>query len=335
MRRLINCCFALFVSACITTFSSCSKDEMINQPQLNNEEFCCSSLEWDESFHPNALTKSNSSDLMAVTSDNIFIGALYSSDALDSLSFNWISNPVEPISISYTFPGYYFDDIQRPSKSAMYKSLKNALASPDFSGKQSLAFEYDMRQFTKYSELKLAFGANINVASIFKLDASVNYTNISSTSGLFARVVQQNFSIIMDYPYDGNVLLNNDEFESIRSLSPVYINSIIFGRMAILAIESDYSYEELKTAVKIALSAKIVNGELNIDATTKDILQKATMRILVSGGEANQVVQIVEGYEAFMNFIKSGGEFSREVPGVPIFFTANYVEDNSVFRTTF
>ena len=59
------------------------------------------------------------------------------------------------------------------------------------------------------------------------------------------------------------------------------------------------------------------------------------MRILVSGGEANQVVQIVEGYEAFMNFIKSGGEFSREVPGVPIFFTANYVEDNSVFRTTF
>ncbi|KAA2438324.1 hemolysin, partial [Alistipes onderdonkii] len=61
----------------------------------------------------------------------------------------------------------------------------------------------------------------------------------------------------------------------------------------------------------------------------------ATMRIFVSGGAGQDVAKIVEGYNEFANFIINGGEFSKEVPGVPIFFTANYAEDNSVFRTTF
>lgn len=136
-------------------------------------------LEWDESYHPDVITRANNeSDQMAVTSNNIYLGAVYTAKSVEDLSYDWISKPVDPIDVSFTFPRYFFDEIQRPSVSAMYRSLNKAVESPQFVGKQSLAFEYDMRQFFKYSELKLAFGANLNIASIFKLDASVNYTNI-------------------------------------------------------------------------------------------------------------------------------------------------------------
>lgn len=59
------------------------------------------------------------------------------------------------------------------------------------------------------------------------------------------------------------------------------------------------------------------------------------MKICVSGGAGQKVAKIVEGYHEFKNFIISGGEFTTDVPGVPIFLTANYVRDNSVFNTTF
>ena len=293
-------------------------------------------LEWDESYHPDVITRANNeSDQMAVTSNNIYLGAVYTAKSVEDLSYDWISKPVDPIDVSFTFPRYFFDEIQRPSVSAMYRSLNKAVESPQFVGKQSLAFEYDMRQFFKYSELKLAFGANLNIASIFKLDASVNYTNIKSKSGLFARVVQKNFAMIMDYPYDGNIFLNNDDLQGVLSDSPVYVNSIIFGRMAIIAIESDYSFNELKAAVKASFSAGVVGGEINISAEYKKILQESTMRLFVSGGIGQDVAKIVEGYNEFNNFIVNGGEFTKDVPGVPIFFTANYAEDNSVFRTSF
>ncbi|MGM9762660.1 MAG: thiol-activated cytolysin family protein [Candidatus Cryptobacteroides sp.] len=321
-----------------TCIQSCTKD---NVESGFNEEKTTSSevLEWDESFHPydteTKTTATNQSDQMAVTSSNIYIGAVYAKESVNDLTFDWISKPVEPIYVSYTFPRYYFDEIQRPSVSSMYRSLNKAISSPQFSGKQSLSFEYDMRQFMKYSELKLAFGAKVNVASIFKLEASFNDTNIKSKSGLFARVVQKNFSLIMDYPYDGNIFLNNDDLNDVQEEEPLYINSIIFGRMAILAIESDYSYDELKAAVKASFTAKIVNGELGLSAEHKKILQESTMRIFVSGGAGQDVAKIVEGYNEFTNFIINGGEFTEDVPGVPIFFTANYVKDNSVFSSTF
>lgn len=262
-------------------------------------------LEWDESYHPNdGVTRANNhSDQMAVTSSNIFLGAVYTAQSIEDLTLNWIPNQLDPIDVSYTFPRYYFDEIQRPSISAMYRSLSDAINSPQFSGKQSLSFEYDLRQFEYYRELKLAFGANVNIAGIFKLDASVNSTKIESKSALFARVVQKNFSMIMDYPYDGNIFLNNSDLSTLHSRTPVYINSIIFGRMGIIAIESDYSYNELKMAFKAALTAAIINGELNIGSQDKKILQESTMRLLVSGGIGQDVAKIVEGYHEFSNFI--------------------------------
>lgn len=336
--------FILVLSMVVCAYSCTKKEPETTPEQVKFSKYIpdpivlpTNHLEWDESYHPYDKTTraNNESDQMAVTSNNIYLGAVYTAKSIEDLSYDWISKPVDPIEVSYTFPRYFFDEIQRPSVSGMYRSLNKAIESPQFTGKQSLAFEYDMRQFFKYNELKLAFGANVNVASLFKLDVSVNDTNIKNKSGLFARVVQKNFSMIMDYPYDGNIFLNNDDLNGVLSQSPVYINSIIFGRMAIIAIESDYSFNELKAAVKASFTAKIVGGEINISAQYKKILQESTMRLFVSGGIGQDVAQIVEGYDKFSEFIVNGGEFTKDVPGVPIFFTANYAEDNSVFRTSF
>jgi Thiol-activated cytolysin. len=330
----------------ILTFS-CQNDDTINNPQSINQKLTPSpiaipsnSLVWDESYHPDEMKTKASSSInhsseMAVTTPNIYIGGLYTAASIEDLTFSYIPNPIKSIDIAYTFPRYYFDHIERPSVTAMYRSINKAIESPAFTGKQSLSFEYDFREFTYWKELKLAFGANVNIAGIFKLDASINQEKIKGSSGLFARIVQKNYSLIMDYPQNGNIFLNETDLNSTAPSSPLYINSIIFGRIGIIAIESDYSYNELKTAFKVALTAGKINGELNITSEQKTILQSSQMKLFVSGGIGQDVAKIVEGYDKFKEFIINGGEFTKDVPGVPIFFTANYAADNSVFSTTF
>jgi len=337
----------LFLACLYTTaFFSCTNGIEINnsiEPQSSKYVpkpiiLPTKNLGWDASYHPNQpnmRSNENHSHEMAVVSDNIFVGAVYSATSINDLTYSWISNTVKPIDVAFTFPRYYFDQIQRPSVTGMYRSLSKAIQSPNFTGKQSLSFEYDYRQFSYYQELKLAFGANVNIAGLFKLDASVNNTKIRSKSGLFARIVQKNFSMIMDYPIGGNVFQNESDLTNLLSREPLYVNSIIFGRMAVIAIESSYEYNELKVAFQAALTAGKVGVELNISAEHKKILEESQIKLCVSGGAGQEVAKIVEGYNEFKNFIIAGGEFTTEVPGVPIFFTANYARDNSVFNTTF
>lgn len=230
------------------------------------------SLDWDVSYHPNlAETRANEnhSHEMEVVNNNVFVGAVYTAASVNDLTFLWMPNQVKPIDVAYTFPIYYFDQIQRPSVVGMYRSLSKAVQSSSFTGKQFLSFEYDYRQFSYYQELKLAFGANVNIAGLFKLDASVGSTKINSKSGLFARIVQKNFALIMDYLIGGNIFQNESDLNSLLPSEPLYINSIIFGRMAIIAVESSYEYDELKVAFQAALTAGKIGAELNISAEHK------------------------------------------------------------------
>lgn len=325
----------------LVSVASCNKEEI--QTPVNNEPIpqqeSYSSLEWDESYHPYSDTKAgNSSAEMVVTQDvnkSLHIGAVYTGASINDLSFKRINYRLDPIDISYTFPRFYIDHIERPSPSTYFTSFQNALNSPYFSGKQVQAFEYDFKQFTSYNELKLAFGANVDIKGIFNLSDSLNYDKVKQKTGLFARVLQQNFSVIMDYPYEGNVFANDDDYYKVASKDPVYVNSITYGRMAIIAIESEYSYEALKNAFKASLSLKVVNADLNESNESKEIMDKAEIKLYVWGGAGLETMKLHEGASALSDWIMSGGEFTRENPGVPILFTANRVEDDSTFRTTF
>jgi thiol-activated cytolysin len=308
---------------------------------LKDIEIPSTSLDWDISYHPESTTRSGgvneSYEFAAVNTAAVFTGGVYTLESIGTLDFvPLVGNPpAKSIDVAYTFPGGYIDNIQRPSYVSCFASFMRALASPNFSGKQLQEFEYDAREFSDYRETKLAFGANVNVASIFKLDASVDNTKIKAKSGLFARVLQKNFSVIMDYPLNGNIFLNENELERNKAKNPVYINSIIYGRMAIIAIESDESYSSLRTALNASLSLPKVNGELNISAKDSTVLSNSQIKVYAWGGKANDVVKLVEGFGAFKEYLINGGEFSREVPGIPILFTANYASTNGVVKTTF
>ncbi|MDQ0782785.1 thiol-activated cytolysin [Chryseobacterium sp. W4I1] len=277
------------------------------------------------------------SDQMVVTSPNkTFIGGVYNSTTLDNLSYTPISYPVKPITVSYSFPSdFIVDTIEKPTLSSMRSSIFKAMQSANFSGQQSLAFDYNIKQFSYYSELKIAFGANVNIGSIFSIDISGSNNKVKKNTGIFAKFTQKNFTIDMDIPDNGNIFKNESDLDLAASKNPVYINSITYGRLGIISLESDYSYNETAFALKAALNAKMVNGSISIDVQSKKILEESDLKVYILGGIGSDAVQVVQGYTGFINFIVNGGQFTANAPGVPINFTAAHAGDNSVYYTTF
>lgn len=299
-----------------------------------------SSLDWEESFHYGGLRSSTSGNYnysteFFVRAPGIYVGCVMPADSLAALSFGLIPGKTDPLTLTLTIPGYYFDEIPFASPSNMRRTIAKAIRSPEFRGTQLQGFEYDYRSFESYNELKLAFGADVNIGSVFKIDISGGRDKISHTSGLFARLVQKNFAVIMDYPEDGNIFLDNDLLDKNRHLSPVYISSITYGRTAIIAIESDFEYDKVRAAFTASLTLGKDGGKLTLDTTSEEILRKSNIRMIVSGGRGNQVAELVNGFDEFKDFIIKGGEFTKDDYGVPISFTANWVHSNSMYRTKF
>ena len=139
----------------------------------------------------------------------------------------------------------------------------------------------------------------------------------------------------MDLPLDGCILLNNSELSNIRGFDPVYISSITFGRLGIITLDSKYSFDELSVAVSAALTAKIVNGNLNLSTYHKQILSESNLKIIIIGGNSDGSVKTVEGFEEFKHFLINGGTYSAQNPGDPIFYSASYLSDNSPLYSRF
>ena len=79
---------------------------------------------------------------------------------------------------------------------------------------------------------------------------------------MFAKIVQRNYTVDMDLPADGNILLNHDDMGSVGKYDPIYISSITYGRMALISIESSESYDKVRIALQAALQAKSCKWEI-------------------------------------------------------------------------
>jgi len=267
----------------------------------------------------------------------IYPGSLLQGNSISDLTYKPLTqyqNKIKPITVSVSAHAANVSGvINKPSLSST-RSFLESVYSDSFSGKEITSFSFDMNQFTYYDEFKLAFGANIKVGNIFNANASINKTKIEKKTGLIAKFVQRNFTLDMDLP-DGNLLDSSVDPSQLGQYSPVYVSSITYGRMGMIKVESDYNYSSLTRAFKAAFNAGIVSGGASIADSLKTIIDNSSIEIYNVGGEGESVAQSINGYDAFRQYIISGGNYTPQTPGLPLYYTLSYLSDNSIFRTRF
>lgn len=266
----------------------------------------------------------------------IYLGSTLSAASINSGRYVAVGFPnvlKSEITISFSLPVRSM--VIAPKKSSFQNAITEAVGDKNFSGKQSQVFTYKMKQFSYYKEVKLAFGANVNVGQLFGVDTEVNNGKTRKNTALFVDFSQIYFNAVMDIPDDGNIFKDENTRQQYLSQNPIYINSVNYGRKGVILVESKESYDKLSVAIRASFNAKVVNGKLSLDSETEKILEEAEISICILGGDGGEAVKTIKGFNEFQNFIINGGVYTNTVYGVPISFSGAYASDNSMYISEF
>lgn len=107
---------------------------------------------------------------------------------------------------------------------------------------------------------------------------------------------------------------------------PVYVSSIVYGRMLVATMTSSSSQKEMEAALKASYDAVIAGGEATLTQAQKDLLEKSEIKVVAIGGSA----------AAVEDMLRTGNlkdYFNTEAPlttAVPLSYTMRSVSDNAI-----
>ncbi len=279
----------------------------------------------------------------AANSDSLWPGAIVGADSVLSGLFTQIVLPRQPATISVSLEnlgGTKQATIADPSLSS-YRDALASILDAEITGSTPANLYSEIEQVHSEEQLNMALGIQaswgLGVASV---KSSFNFANQQTRSRYLVRYTQTYYTVDLDAPatpsvmFDPDVTLADIKQHMDETRPPVYVSSITYGRMVLFTFESEYSAEEMGAALDFAYSGGFdVSGQVSV--TYKDIISHSKITAFILGGDAGMAVKTIDSYEALINFIKGGGNYSRESPGAPIAYKLSYLKDNSPARMSY
>lgn len=347
---LITCLFSMFMI-------SCSTDDNIETDFTNNGKgrFDNSPFVWDEVYSANhAIDQIFIGDLLinaetwriasdsklrasfnqvAVTNPvSIYVGAIYPTSSLPYVFDREIAEAKNPIDIIFDFKDPFTDRITSETGSIGYKkSLSSALNSDKYkthgSGDKN-NLEYYFSEFYTYKDLEKAFPGNLDFGTIFSAKAASNKKQTNIKGRILARLVSENFVTYMDTPASTIGFFKNPELNKSKIENPVYIKSLTYGKIAYVAIESEYSYSEVKTALKKAMKYKFVDSSIKADKEITEIFSKSSITVFSISDNTSEFyfTDALSNLNSLFTI-----NYSRLSYGYLIYFQGRYLLDNSAY----
>jgi hypothetical protein len=270
-------------------------------------------------------------------SDIIFPGAIFRGDTLHVGKYVPINVNRKPIKISTSFQGNIeiSDVIDDPRNISNARETINRLLMQDgLEGTADVYFVTD--EIYSEDQMALSLGAGVGLKGI-NVGFDFSPSQRKQTSKLISQFVQRYYSISVDYPnspadfFSDNVT-EEDIVNTCGEYMPVYVSKVIYGRRGLFLIESEYSAEDVKSALNVGYSIAGYTVEGGAEDTDRSVFKKSHIMFHILGGNEETAVGVVDGYDAFLNHIKDGGEYSRDSRGEIIGFELRYLHDNSVAK---
>jgi len=213
--------------------------------------------------------------------------------------------------------------------------------SSEINGSTPANIYSEIEEVHSEEQLNMALGVQASWAlGLASLKTSFNFANSQVRSRYVVRYTQAYYTVDLDAPQSPSSLLGKaitlDDVKSKMTPEhpPAYVTSVTYGRMIVFTFESQYSSTELGAALDFAYSGGVdVKGDVSV--TYKDIISSSNVTAYILGGNAGTAVQTIDSYQNLIEFIKSGGNYSRESPGAPIAYKLAYLQDNSPARMSF
>lgn len=246
----------------------------------------------------------------------VYLGHLISPETNNQTLKTFDRYRYNPIRFSASVGGKFYEDEARPSFDAVKRMADRIIAElPE----ESNRFYYSSPiRYYSYRHLHLLGFGNLGL----NLDEEVSgkpYTRQEMTrrTGMIYTCSQELFSLIMDYP---EKLID----EPVAEQDLVYINSIAYGKAALMLVESDYAFEDVKRVVSQIAAGETLSGK---DATIREDLD---CWHIAFGSKEHSILR--GDYRLIREGIDRINSLSQEI--VPLNFSVNKLKDNSVGAMT-
>lgn len=241
---------------------------------------------------------------------------------------NLINNLIETVNLTDYYDDYTFNPITISSFGGGVKELPK----PSFEGMDELVqqiitdlpeqsvdfYASSPMQYNSYRHLRLLGVGNMGI-NLDELISGKPYSEqeMEKKTGMIYTYSHELFSVVMDYPVDGELIKEKIELEKLSNMS--YINSVSYGKTGLLLVESDYGFNAVKSIVTKIIENQSLNEE---ELPVKNDLAVWYVYFDHDG------VHAVKGDAAL---IKRYMDEMKTLSGIiPLSFTTNKLEDNSV-----
>jgi thiol-activated cytolysin len=229
--------------------------------------------------------------------------------------------------------------LKEPSLLA-FREARNEILAAGISGATPAAIDLQVYQVYSASDIGVKIGAGVNWSGGGKVAASFDFTSQDKKTKILVDFTQAYYTFDVNAPLrPSNFFLRTVKIDDVqrvveRGNPPVYIQSVTYGRRVIFSVETNKSRQEIETAIKAAYKAKVVDVDGEVDIKNKKVLDESSIRAFILGGSGEDAVGAVAGFDGIVEYIKNGGNYSKQSPGSPIAYKLAYL-DNQVTQLAF
>jgi thiol-activated cytolysin len=182
-----------------------------------------------------------------------------------------------------------------------------------------------------YSEEQLAIALGANMESgMVSVAGSFDFNDTTKRSRLVAKFIQKYYSIDLDIPARPTDFFKDlNTITQLGAVSPMYVSTVTYGRLALFTVESSYSATEIKAALDAAYNGAI-SASASIDTAYSTMMTNSSIKAYIVGGSGADAAGSVNGYDAFKDYITRGGDYSSTSPGAPISYKLRYLSNNEI-----
>ncbi len=261
-----------------------------------------------------------------------------------------ISSGMRPVTISTSLPAssgtIARTSLPRPIAGiSLYNAALTDLENLNPGGSfGAAALHVELDSFTVYEELKTMYGFNKKV-DVFFVESGAEKLGenhlIKGKSALKLKFFQENFTIDLDVPTNESSFFDPtglDMQQITGGTIPVYVNSVTYGRMGIMVIESSVNADKLYRAVykQQAILRNLIGIDRNMTDEDKSIIEQADIKVKYTGvgTDADGTIK-VNGLQGFIDILTANATYNKDSPGIPVAFQLAYLDNRTLVSAPF
>ena len=199
------------------------------------------------------------------------------------------------------------------------------------------SISFDMQSFHSESQFALQAGVSARYLG-FKGSASGSVEKSAATTTVAVQFTQKMFTVVVEPPGAGPESFFAETFTADHLQThvdagrigpdnlPIYVSSVVYGRMMTFAMTSTASESEIRAALRASYNSLAGGGSVELSAKHKSVLSESSVVLTTLGGDAADALGVIRSGDWSAYF---GNEAALST-AVPLSYTFKNLGDNSI-----